>query len=208
MIAIIDYQAGNLSSVATALAYLRHDCRIVSDPAAVAAAERVIFPGVGAAGEAMRTLESSGMAQAIHRAVADGKPFLGICLGFQILFEHSEENHCPCLGVLDGKVVRFADDLTDADSERPLKIPHMGWNNAAFIGQHPVWAGIAPDSEFYFVHSYYCRAAAGLTACTTDYGIEFTSGAVRDNVVAFQFHPEKSGRPGLQLLDNFCRWQP
>lgn len=209
MIAIVDYRAGNLTSVARALRHLGQDCVITADPAAIAGADRVIFPGVGAAGEAMRNLCELGLAPALRAAVAAGKPFLGICLGYQILFDASDEDGgVRCLGLLPGRVVRFADDLRDEPGARPLKVPQMGWNAVAFRGAHPVWRDVPAGSEFYFVHSYYPAAAPEVVCATTRYGIEFASGAARGSLVAFQFHPEKSGEPGLRLLANFCAWEP
>ncbi|MFA4945862.1 MAG: imidazole glycerol phosphate synthase subunit HisH [Lentisphaeria bacterium] len=210
MIAIVDYRAGNLTSVQRALAALGHAALVTAEPQAIAAAERIIFPGVGAAGEAMRHLGELKLAPALRAAVAAGKPFLGICLGYQILFEWSaEDGGVECLGLLPGRVVRFPEPLRSPHQERPLKIPHMGWNAARPLQSHPVLAGIPAESEFYFVHSYHptaVPAAAALTA--TDYGLEFTSGAAAGALVGFQFHPEKSGRPGLRLLANFCAWNP
>jgi glutamine amidotransferase len=171
-------------------------------------ADRVVFPGVGAAGEAMRNLRDLGLDTAVTDTVATGTPFLGICLGYQILFEHSAEDDQECLGVFRGRVVPFARDMPDPDTGRPLKIPEMGWNRVRFQGTHPIWDGVPPDSEFYFVHSYYPEPRPGVVAARTDYGIDYACGVLRDRVAAFQFHPEKSGRPGLRLLDNFCRWTP
>ncbi|MFA5204094.1 MAG: imidazole glycerol phosphate synthase subunit HisH [Lentisphaeria bacterium] len=207
MIAIVDYRAGNLASVARALDHLGHPGTITSAPEVIADADRIVFPGVGAAGEAMRNLEELGLAPALRQAVADGKPFLGICLGYQILFEHSDEDGgVPCLGLLPGRVVRFA-ELASGTGPR-LKVPHMGWNRATFLRPHPVWKDIPDGSDFYFVHSYYPQAAPKVTACTTDYGVTFASGAASGSLVGFQFHPEKSGPPGLRLLRNFCQWLP
>jgi glutamine amidotransferase len=208
MIAIVDYEAGNLTSVAAALRSLGVQATITSEPAVIAAAERLVFPGVGAAGSAMRNLRRLGLAEPLRQAVAAGKPFLGICLGFQILFEHSaEDGGVDLLGVFRGRVVRFADGMVEGGMG-PLKVPQMGWNLAAFRGDHPVWHGLPADSEFYFVHSYYPEPEPADVCATTIYGKTFASGVARGNVVAFQFHPEKSGRPGLQLLRNFCAWSP
>jgi len=208
MIAIVDYEAGNLTSVAAALAALGVQATVTSSPADIDAAERVIFPGVGAAGSAMRNLKRLGLAEPLRQAVASGKPFLGICLGFQILFEHSDEdNGVDLLGVFRGRVVRFADGMYEGGTG-PLKVPQMGWNQAVFRGVHPVWQDLPPESEFYFVHSYYPVPDPAAVCATTVYGTAFASGVARGNVVAFQFHPEKSGRPGLQLIRNFCSWTP
>jgi glutamine amidotransferase len=208
MIAIVDYEAGNLTSVAAALETLGFAAVITSDPAAIAAAERIVFPGVGAAGSAMHNLHRLGLAAPLRQAVAAGKPFLGICLGFQILFEHSaEDDGVDLLGVFPGRVVRFADGMFEGGLG-PLKVPQMGWNLASFRGAHPVWHDLPAGSEFYFVHSYYPEPDPADICATTVYGTTFASGVARGNVVAFQFHPEKSGRPGLQLLRNFCTWSP
>ncbi len=209
MIAVVDYRAGNLTSVLAALTYLGHEGRITSNPAEIASADHIIFPGVGAAGEAMGHLRELGLEQPLRQAVAAGKPFLGICLGYQILFERSEEDGgTDCLGLLPGQVVHFAENLTEKGSDRALKIPQMGWNRVRFAGDHPVWQALPEGSEFYFVHSYHPVPAPEVVCATATYGYDFACGAARGNLVAFQFHPEKSGRPGLKLLDNFCRWTP
>jgi glutamine amidotransferase len=168
-------------------------------------ASHIIFPGVGAAGAAMANLRESGLDGHLKKWVQNGKPVLGICLGTQVIFESSEEDDTPCLGIVPGVVKRFPADLREG-AER-LKIPHMGWNRVAFRKDHPVFAGIPEDAEFYFVHSYYPAPADETWAAGwTDYGIRFCSAVARGNLVAVQFHPEKSGRPGLTLLANFCRW--
>ena len=209
MIAIVDYRAGNLASVAVAVDKLGYESKITSDPTEIARAERIIFPGVGAAGSAMANLHELGLCDALRDAVAAGKPFLGICLGFQVLFQHSDEDGgVDCLGVLPGNVIRFADEMREGDALGVLKVPQMGWNSARFLREHPVWADVPEGAEFYFVHSFHPVPAATDVACVTSYGVEFASGVARDRLVAFQFHPEKSGRPGLKLLDNFCRWNP
>ena len=209
MIAIVDYKAGNLPSVLRAVRHLGQDGRITSDPTEIARAERIIFPGVGAAGAAMKNLRKLGLLDVLRTAVREGTPFLGICLGYQILFEQSDEDGgSECLGILPGRVVRFPEPLPAAGVERPLKVPHMGWNEARFRGTHPVWAEVPPQSEFYFVHSYFPQPAAELVAAETEYGVRFASGVASNSLVAFQFHPEKSGAPGLRLLANFCAWNP
>lgn len=208
MIAIVDYEAGNLTSVAAAVAALGQEATVTSRPADIRAAERIVFPGVGAARSAMRNLSRLGLAEPLRQAVASGKPFLGICLGFQILFEHSDEDEgVDLLGVFRGRVVRFADGMHEGGTG-PLKVPQMGWNQVTFRGVHPVWQGVPAGSEFYFVHSYYPVPDPADVCATTVYGVPFASGVARGNVAAFQFHPEKSGRPGLQLLRNFCSWIP
>ena len=206
MIAIVDYHAGNLTSVAAAVRSLGHVCQVTSDSSEIGQAERVILPGVGAAGAAMRSLSELGLVDVLRAVVGRGRPFLGICLGYQVLFQHSEEDDASCLGILDGTVVRFRESI--ADGGQPLKIPQMGWNTVEFVGEHALWEGVPENSEFYFVHSYYPVPAPALVAATAEYGVKFAAGVVRRNLAAFQFHPEKSGRSGLRLLDNFCRWRP
>lgn len=199
MIAIIDYQAGNLRSVERALKHLGQDCIITRDRSDILSAKRVIFPGVGAAGKAMDTIISYGIDTVIHEVVNRGTPFLGICLGTQIIFEESEEHDTRCLGVIKGKARRFP-----CMGE---KIPHMGWNTLTVCLEHPILGNIDPDAQFYFVHSYYPDPEnAGDVVARTMYGISFASVIANKNVVATQFHPEKSGRPGLAMLENFCRW--
>lgn len=208
MIAVIDYEAGNLASVHRALRHLGCDSTVTADADTIRRAGRVIFPGVGAAGQAMSNLRRTGLGQVIRDVIAQGTPFLGICLGYQVLFEHSQEDDCRCLAVLEGNVVRFPDGLSEPGEGRTLKIPEMGWNAVRFNTTHPLWQGIPADSEFYFVHSYYPEPAPQAVCATTDYGVTFASGVAVRNLAAFQFHPEKSGRPGLKLLENFCNWQP
>jgi glutamine amidotransferase len=195
---ILDYDAGNLTSVQRACAHLGHDAAVVRDPAAVDAAERVIFPGVGAAASCMGSLNSLGLAGALRRAIDAGKPVLAICVGLQLLFEHSEEDGgVPCLGLLPGKVVRFR------PSEASLKVPHMGWNEVGFAAGEPLAAGL-PGRHFYFVHSYYVEPGAGVQVVAhSQHGVRFCAGVRRGNLAAFQFHPEKSGAVGLALLRNF-----
>lgn len=206
MIAILDYKAGNLTSVARALHHLEAPCRVTDSHSAIREAERIIFPGVGAAGKAMADLQQSGLAELLHERLAAGVPILGICVGLQVLFDYSEENDTPCLGILPGRVRLFAHDLA-AENGAPLKIPHMGWNAVSFHRPHPVFQGIPPDSEFYFVHSYYPDPGDPAHIMgTTEYGIRFAAAVARDNLVAVQFHPEKSGPAGLQILRNFCAW--
>ena len=205
MIGVVDYRAGNLTSVARALEYLREPCIITNDPRILDEASHIIFPGVGAAGAAMANLRESGLDIHLRKWVREGKPLLGICLGTQVIFDHSEEDDTPCLGIVPGRVRRFPADL-EADGRR-LKIPHMGWNRVEFRQGHPVFAGIPESAEFYFVHAYYpAPADEDWTAGWTDYGIRFCAAVAKKNLVAVQFHPEKSGRPGLAILENFCRW--
>ncbi|BEQ15737.1 imidazole glycerol phosphate synthase subunit HisH [Desulfoferula mesophila] len=206
MIAIIDYDAGNLTSVERALRSLGADCAISRDPEFIAQAARVILPGVGRAGSGMASLRRQGMDRVLTDIVAQGKPFLGICFGTQILFDYSEEDLTDCLGLLPGKVVRFPVEHRDAAGEA-LKVPHMGWNGVDWRMNHPVFAGIPAEAEFYFVHSYFLQPTSeDLVAGVTDYGFPFTSAVARGSMVAVQFHPEKSGRPGLKLLENFLAW--
>jgi glutamine amidotransferase len=206
MIAIVDYRAGNLTSVARALQYLNVPCVITDRAEELRRADRVIFPGVGAAGEAMRNIEEKGLAGCIREVYEAGTPLLGICLGTQVIFEYSEEdNRTTCLGIIPGGVKHFPEGMMAKGD--PLKIPHMGWNRIAFKGSHPLFAGIPGNAEFYFVHSYYpAPSESSDVAGETDYGIRFASAVARRNLVAVQFHPEKSGRFGLKILENFSRW--
>jgi len=207
MIAIIDYKAGNLTSVQRALASLGRRSLITRVPAEIAEAERIIFPGVGAAGRAMADLKEMQLDRVLIDSFRGGKPILGICLGTQIIMERSDENRTECLGLIEGEVVRFQEDLSDGRGTR-LKVPHMGWNRVAFRKSHPVVRGIDPESEFYFVHSYYPRPAnPDQVLGETSHGILFASVLSNRNLVAVQFHPEKSGRAGLSLLSNFCEWK-
>jgi glutamine amidotransferase len=208
-VAIIDYGMGNLRSVAKAIEHVApgHDVFITSEPARVAAAERVVFPGQGAMPDCMREVDRRGLRPAVIGAAAS-KPFLGICIGQQMLFEHSAEGDVPGLGILPGEVLRFADGMVGAAGER-LKVPQMGWNEVWQAGPHPLWEGIPDGERFYFVHSYYVfPAEPALAAAYTDYGVRFTSAVARANIFAAQFHPEKSAQAGLRLLANFIRWAP
>ncbi len=204
-VTIIDYRAGNLASVARALDHLGARWEITADPAAVERAERVIFPGVGAAGAAMENLRARGLCAPVRAVVAAGRPFLGICLGAQILFSHSEEDDAECLDIVRGNVLPFARDMR-AGGER-LKVPHMGWNTVKVVRPHPVLAGVAPEDRFYFVHAYRVAPAdESVVLGATDYGVVFPSIIGRGSLVACQFHPEKSGEPGLGLLARFLAW--
>lgn len=219
-IAIVDYGMGNFHSVARALRHAAPDAniQICNQAAAIDAADRIVFPGQGAMPDCMRTLEQSGLLDAVLRA-ARNKPLLGVCVGEQMLFEHSEEGNTPGLGLLPGQVRRFQgaafaaplDDSTPAQPQSPnaLKVPHMGWNPVRQERAHPLWDGIADGTAFYFVHSYYAVPAdAALTTGTSDYGLRFTCAVARDNLFAVQFHPEKSAAPGLRLYRNFVDWKP
>ena len=206
MIAIIDYKAGNLPSVQRALQSLGRESIITGDYSQVMKAERIIFPGVGAAGRAMADLKRLGLDRALVEAFHGGKPILGICLGTQIIMKWSEENDTECLGLIQGDVRRFQDDLVD-DEGRRLKVPHMGWNGVTLKAEHPLFEGVDAGSEFYFVHAYYpVPDGPDRVLGETDYGIQFASVLSFKNLVAVQFHLEKSGRPGLKILSNFCRW--
>jgi imidazole glycerol-phosphate synthase subunit HisH len=208
-IAVIDYGMGNLRSVSKALEHVAPGVtvEVTSDASRVRAAERVVFPGQGAMPDCMREMRARGLYEAVMEA-AHNKPFLGICIGLQMLFDVSEEGDIPGLGVLPGRVRRFAHDLHDAEG-RKLKVPHMGWNEVHQAGVHPLWAGIAQDTRFYFVHSYYpAPGDASLVAGVSRYPDAFACAAARGNVFAVQFHPEKSAAAGLQLLANFVAWQP
>ena len=203
MTTIIDYHAGNLTSVRLAFEAIGESVRISSDAGEIARATRLVFPGVGAAGSAMENLRALGLVGAIRDAVAAGTPFLGICLGTQILFERSEEDGgTECLGILKGGVKRFV-PRSHAD-----KVPEMGWNQAWQVRRHPVFDGIGDGTDFYFVHSFYpAPAETGDRVAETEYcGIRFASSVGRGNLVATQFHPEKSGEAGLRLLRNFAAW--
>ena len=208
MIAIIDYDAGNLASVARAISALGMTCVITKAVDEIKAAERIIFPGVGAAGAAMESLKRSGLDTLIKDELASGKPILGICLGTQIILTHSEEDDTPCLGILGGTVRAFAPDNQSNDSQK-LKIPHMGWNAIRIEKSHPLLSDVGADDEFYFVHSYYPQPQDFKSViAVTDYGISFASILGFKNLFATQFHLEKSGPPGLKILENFCRWTP
>ena len=212
-IAVIDYGMGNLRSVSKALEHVAPGAqvRVTDDPAVVRDASRVVFPGQGAMPDCMRELRARGLYDAVIEAARD-KPFLGICIGLQMLFEHSEEGDTPGLGILPGRVRRFGHDLVDGNGQK-LKVPHMGWNEVEQRIEHPLWKGIAQNTRFYFVHSYYPEpaiggAGAGLTAGISRYPGEFACAAARGNLFAVQFHPEKSAAAGLQLLANFATWAP
>ncbi len=205
MIAVLDYKGGNLASVSSALDHLGLEHVVTADPDEVRKAERVIFPGVGAAGACMRNLCSAGLDASLREALDAGKPVLGICVGCQLLLERSEEDGgTPCLGILPGEVVRFQFE------DKSVKIPHMGWNSVSWKHAHPVLEGIPDGSMFYFVHSYHLVPSdPSMLLGTTDYGgTVFASAVSRGNLIATQFHPEKSGLPGLKFLQNFARWNP
>jgi glutamine amidotransferase len=209
-IAVIDYGMGNLYSVSRALEHVAESgsVELTSDPARVAAADRVVFPGQGAMPDCMREMEARGLRPAVLDA-ARGKPFLGICIGLQMLFDSSEEGETAGLGVLRGRVRRFAAAETRTAGGGRLKVPHMGWNQVRQEGRHPLWSGIADDARFYFVHSYFPEALdSEVVQGVTTYGLPFTCAVARDNIFAVQFHPEKSQSAGLRLLANFIHWNP
>ncbi|MDO5577284.1 MAG: imidazole glycerol phosphate synthase subunit HisH [Fibrobacter sp.] len=201
MIAIIDYDAGNLTSVKRALDYLQIESEITSEANKIRAAERIIFPGVGHATSAMCTLVNRGLDKAIQDAFNSGIPILGICLGTQIILSHSMEGNTDCLGLIDGECPKF--DLKDPK----LKIPHMGWNQIRKTADHPLLDGIDPGDEFYFVHSFYPQPLnQNSVFALCEYEIEFPAVIGSNNLVATQFHPEKSGTAGLRILSNFSSW--
>jgi glutamine amidotransferase len=209
-IAVVDYSMGNLYSVAKALEHVapKARVRVTADPAQIAAADRVVFPGQGAMPDCVRHLDESGLRAEIVRAARD-KPLFGVCVGAQMLFERSEEGDTACLGLLPGRVVRFDSPAApDGDAAR-LKVPHMGWNRVRQVRAHPVWSQVADDAYFYFLHSY--RFAPGEPSDgvgESEYGIRFTCAVARDNIFATQFHPEKSSANGLKLYENFVNWRP
>lgn len=199
MIAVINYGAGNLPNAVRALRSVGAELTVTADPAVVLAADAVVLPGVGATADTMRSLRELGLAEALPAFVASGRPFLGICVGMQVLLALSVEfgDH-PCLGIVPGTVRRLPDSAG--------KIPQIGWNQVRYapgFAAHPLFAGIPDGSDFYFVHSYYCDVDAAVVAGRTAYGLDFPAVIARDNLAAVQFHPEKSGRRGLQLLANF-----
>ncbi len=208
-IAVVDYGMGNIRSVSKALERVAPQAEVLvtSEPATIHAAERVVVPGQGAMPDCMRQLEASGAREAVIEATRS-KPFLGICIGMQMLFEHGEEGDTRGLGLLEGGVPRFPDGKAGTGMAG-LKIPHMGWNQVRQARSHALWEGVADGSRFYFVHSYYPQpAASAMTAATCDYGVTFTCAVARDNIFAVQFHPEKSQDCGLRLLSNFVQWRP
>ena len=197
-IVVIDYESGNLRSVAKALETTGVTPVVTGDSSALASADAVVLPGVGSGPAAMDALRSRKLVGPLHEFVNSGKPFLGVCLGLQLLLDHTEEGDAPCLGIVPGSVKRLPPGL---------KVPHMGWNSVEIRGDHPMLEGIPQDDYFYFVHSYYASpqdetAVAGIT----EYSVPFCSIYARDNVVATQFHPEKSGGVGLRFYRNFVNW--
>ncbi len=207
-IAVIDYGMGNLRSVSKALEHVAPAARVVvtSDPAAIREAGRVVFPGVGHMSDCMKELQQRGLVDVVKEAAA-GKPFLGICLGMQALFEHSEEGDCAGLGILPGRVLKFPAEAMHTEQGEKLKVPHMGWNEVHQAQSHPMWAGIKDAERFYFVHSYYVEAGnPDLVAGFSVYPFPFTCAVAAGNIFAVQFHPEKSQTAGMALLGNFVTW--
>jgi len=200
-IGVVDYQAGNLKSVETALRFLGADFFISQNPLKLLSAQKLIFPGVGEAHTAMQVLKKTGIDKALISFFKSGKPVLGICLGSQVILESSEERNTECLGIVKGRVHCF-------NRKKGFKVPHMGWNQVFHYMRHALFRGIADGASFYFVHSFYPdpRPRAVVIA-ETDYIKTFTSGLALDNLVAVQFHPEKSGKQGLKFLDNFINWE-
>lgn len=239
MIVIVDYGAGNLTSVARAVSYIGYESVITDDPEKIVDAERIIFPGVGAAGAAMEIMKQRGIDHALKHTFESKIPMLGICVGSQIIMDRSEENDCSCLGLIKGEAKVFPNQmfdstLTDSVSDgvsifnrsvennardaisgsyksvnHYLKVPHMGWNGLDVVQPHPLLKGIKPEDEFYFVHSYFpVPVNESNVYGETEYGITFASAIGKDNLFATQFHLEKSGEPGLLILNNFCLWKP
>lgn len=209
-VAVVDYGMGNLRSVVKALEHeASSGTRVVLTDSAeqILEAERVVFPGQGAARDCMAALTARGLDEVLARTAAD-RPFLGICMGMQVLVDYSEENGgTRCLAMLPGRVRFFGEDLREAGGGPRLKIPHMGWNQVHQTTDHPLWRGISQNSRFYFVHSYHLEPGdPAMVAANTDYGIRFTSAIAKDNIFAIQCHPEKSAAAGLTLLGNFMRW--
>lgn len=204
MIAIIDYGMGNLRSVQKGFEQVGFEALVTDDPQQVLQAERVVLPGVGAFRDCIRNLEQGGFVEPIHKVIAEGRPFLGICLGLQLLFSESEEFGLhKGLGVIPGRVVRFPEGMSAAGEKLP--VPHMGWNQIGLKGNSPLFNGIADQSNVYFVHSYYVKPDdPAVIAATCDYGLEFCAAIRKDNLVATQFHPEKSQAVGLRMLKNFA----
>lgn len=207
-IAVIDYGMGNLHSVAKGLEHVapRAEVIITSNPAEIAEADRVVFPGVGAMRDCMAEIRRGGFDVVVQKAISQ-KPVLAICVGMQALMSHSEENDgVDCLDVFPGQVNYFGKSLSETDGTR-LKVPHMGWNQVHQTIDHPMWRGIGQDERFYFVHSYYVAADTSVTAANCHYGVTFSAALAKGNLFAVQFHPEKSHTAGLQLLKNFVNWR-
>lgn len=210
-VALLDYGMGNLHSAGKALSTVGADVHLTNDPKLIQSCDKILFPGVGAMRDCMRGMTEAGIDEVVKQAVYN-KPVMAICVGMQALFEKAEENGgVDCLGILGGNVVKFDDALVDGldnKSGNPIKIPHMGWNTQTNIDlSHPLWNGIDDHSHFYFVHSFYCQPTdTNVIAGTCDYGTQFCSSIIKDNLFATQFHPEKSHTAGLQVLKNFVEW--
>jgi imidazole glycerol-phosphate synthase subunit HisH len=204
MIAIIDYGMGNLRSVQKGFERVGFPAEVTTDPSVILAADKVVLPGVGAFRDCIHNLEQGGFIEPILKIIAEGRPFLGICLGLQLLFSESEEFGLhKGLGVIPGRVVRFPEGMTGAAEKLP--VPHMGWNQISLKAVFPLYDGIADGSNVYFVHSYYVKPDdPAVVSATCSYGIDFCAAIQRDNVMATQFHPEKSQAIGLQMLKNFA----
>ena len=208
-VAVVDYGMGNLRSAAKAMEQVAPSAQVVisADPDFIRRADRVIFPGQGAMPDCMREMNASGLKEAVLEA-ASTKPFLGICVGMQMLFEASEEGNTKGLGLFAGRVVRFPRDQHAADGAL-LKVPHMGWNEVHQVQAHALWKNVPAASRYYFVHSFYpLPADAKVSAGESDYGVHFTCAVARDNIFGVQFHPEKSHQAGLALFANFAVWNP
>ena len=208
-IAIVDYGMGNLRSVAKALEHVAPEAviAVTNNPEVVRKAERVVVPGQGAMPDCLHELARRGLREAVQDAAAN-KPFLGICIGLQMLFDSSEEGNVSGLGIVPGRVKRFPASAMKDEKGQKLKVPHMGWNQVHQSVEHSLWKNIANDSRFYFVHSYYVETADADSAGYSAYPFPFTCAVAKDNIFAVQFHPEKSHVAGLALLDNFVRWKP
>ncbi len=216
-IAIIDYGMGNVRSVLAGFKRVGCNAIVTRDPDLIEGSTHIVLPGVGAFKDCMENLRGYGLMEPLKEAIEGGKPFLGICLGLQILFEESEEfGRSQGVGLVKGRVMRFREGMTEEIEDRrrgeryrlPLKIPHMGWNSIRIVRPHPLLKGISDGSYFYFVHSYYVVPEEGeVVVTTTSYGVDFVSAVAWDNVFACQFHPEKSQKVGLRLLKNFSEWR-
>ena len=204
MVAIIDYDAGNIKSVEKALLHLGEEVMITRDREKILNSDKVILPGVGAFGDAMEKLRSYGLDKVIYEVVEKKIPFLGICLGLQLLFESSEESPgVEGLGLLKGKILRIPDGV--AEDKRPLKIPHIGWNSLSFPQKGRLFEGFSREPYVYFVHSYYLKAEEDIVTARTEYGVSIDASVEKGNLFACQFHPEKSSEAGLKILENFVR---
>jgi imidazole glycerol-phosphate synthase subunit HisH len=199
-VGVVDYDAGNLTSVSTALKALNTEFTVSGDPKTLEGCDRLIFPGVGEANYAMKILTERGLDLFLPKYAASGRPLLGICLGCQIILSYSTENDTDCLGILQGEAALFPGDMG-------VKVPHMGWNSLIYQKEHPLFNDIPPGTSFYFVHSYYPQVNERLSIAQCSYGLNFSAAIGKDNIAAVQFHPEKSGPFGLRLLSNFLSWQ-